>query len=174
MKQEDKRTKKAQCHPLASRRHLLHFLSDKIMVISLLLPKKWFPKNSMIPLASILLFCPLLPTSASMFFQMAQVSTPLEKSYLTSSFQVKCPSSMLPWISGYLSHSTHTTLLSCIYVSDFQTRRKFLEIKDHVLFIFAISSNYNSARHIYTASKEIHETRHLSLLWLMGQIQKSL
>lgn len=148
MKQEDKRNKKAQCHSHASRRHLLHFLSDNKMVISLPFPQKQFPQNSMIPLASILLFCLLLLTSASMFFQMAHVSTSLEKPYLTSSFQVKCPSSMLPWYSGYLSHSTHTTLLSYIYVSDFQTRRKFLEIKDHVIFLFAISSNYNSARHI--------------------------
>ena len=157
--------------PSCSRRFLLHFLPGYKMVISHTPPKRIevFPQT-MILLASILLFFPLLPNSSSSFSRLLKYQH-LQKVF--PDWLILGCVTMLPRYNGHLCHITHATLLPSICVSDFQTRWSFLRSK---------TASYSSLPSpvtviepgILIAPKAFHGTTYLSLLWPMGQIMQSL
>lgn len=116
----EKKNQGSSMSPSCSRRFLLHFLPGYKMVISHTPPKgiEVFPQT-MILLASILLFFPLLPNSSSSFSRLLKYQH-LQKVF--PDWLILGCVTMLPRYNRHLCHITHATLLPSICVSDFQTR----------------------------------------------------
>ena len=151
-----RKTNKAQCHPLLSRKHFPHFLSDNKTLISLPPPKKanknGFPNTLWFLLLESFWFSLsfLLPHPCSSKWSRYRHFWKTQKYF---SLWVKCPSDMLSQNGGHLSDTALT--LHCYHQFTCLISKldgSFLRSKT-MSSIFAITSNYNSARHILTASK---------------------
>lgn len=120
-------------------------------------------KHSMIPLASVLSFFPLVLTSSSMFHLPDGLGiNTFRKSSLTNSFWVKQPSDMLPQYSGHLSVTALT--LHCYHLFTCPT------VKLDKSFLKSKTMSYSSSQSPITKQCRTHFNSSQSNPWHMALI----